>query len=127
MELSFIGEKIKNGDYDKEYPRYKYNKIDPNTVTDENKSVKWNRNKALQLEEKRKEEIRNYRSRNMILAQTFEKDVIQGIEDSYHLNKNVGKKIFDKAYEMGHSEGKEEVLNYIYKISDFIQDIINVF
>lgn len=113
----------------KKFPRYK-----ENDVIDENKSVKWNREEIIRLNQMHQNEVvRLNRIRN---SEIFELDSlvkaliideikysIKNKSDAWY--ENAAKLIFKEAYERGHSYGMYDVIMYINNYIDLIINIIS--
>ena len=103
-------------------------------IFDENKSVKWNRDEVNRRNKLRDEEIKRCQSIRKYVLNDFENNIIHCIAVEL-MKRNILKtdistvaekaiKIFNVAWDKGHSAGIYEVCIYIDEIVDFIEDII---
>jgi hypothetical protein len=106
-----------------------------NYVFDENKSVKWNKDEVIRRNKLRDEEVMKCRSTRRQALCNFENNIIHCIAVEL-MERNILKtdistavekaiKIFDLAWDKGHSAGIYEVCIYIDEIVDFIEDIVS--
>lgn len=105
-----------------------------NYIFDENKSVKWNKEEVIKRNKLRDEEIKRCQSIREYVIDDFENNIIHCIAVEL-IKRNILKpeistaaekaiKIFNLAWDKGHSDGIYEVCIYIDEIVDFIEDII---
>ena len=105
-----------------------------NYIFDENKSVKWNRDEVNRRNKLHDEEIKRCQSIRKYVIDDFENNIIHCIAVEL-IKRNIVKtdvsiaaekaiKIFNLAWDKGHSNGIYEVCIYIDEIVDFIEDII---
>lgn len=105
-----------------------------NYIFDENKSVKWNKDEVIRRNKLRDEEIRKCQSMRKQTLYNCENNIIHCIAVEL-IERNIVKtdistavekasKIFNLAWDKGHSYGLYEVCIYIDEITDFIEDII---
>lgn len=113
----------------RDYPLYK-----ENYIFDENKSVKWNKDEVIKRNKLRDEEIRKCQSIRKLALCNVENNIIHCIAVEL-IERNIVKtdistavekatKIFNLAWDKGHSNGMYEVCIYIDEIIDFIEDFI---
>lgn len=122
-----IKENIKNGEYKNKGTRpvkpegYKKE----NYVYDEEKSVKWNREHRIELEQEYENEWKVYRYEATNAEIKFKNDLIKAIMNEADLEEEQARIVYNKAYEDGHSEGLEEVVNKSEEYSRFVLEVIN--
>lgn len=122
-----IKENIKNGEYENKGTRpvkpegYKKE----NYVYDEEKSVKWNREHRIELEQEYENEWKVYRYEATNAEIKFKNDLIKAIMNEADLEEEQARIVYNKAYEDGHSEGLEEVVNKSEEYSRFVLEVIN--
>lgn len=122
-----IKENIKNGEYENKGTRpvkpegYKKE----NYVYDEEKSVKWNREHRIELEQEYENEWKVYRYEATNAEIKFKNDLIKSIMNEADLEEEQARVVYNKAYEDGHSEGLEEVVNKSEEYSRFVLEVIN--
>ena len=113
----------------RDYPLYK-----ENYIFDENKSVKWNKDEVIKRNKLRDEEIRKCRAIRKQALCNVENNIIHCIAVEL-IERNIIKadistavekaiKIFNFAWDKGHSYGIYEVCTYIDEMVDFIEDIV---
>ena len=95
-------------------------------VFDEEKSVRWNREKVAEENKKRQQDLADYRASVRAGEDAFRNDVVSFIETEYGLNKAQAQAVFSLAYEQGHSAGFEEVLIHVQSFGSFAGDIIRM-
>ena len=105
-----------------------------NYIFDENKSVKWNKEEVIKRNKLRDEEIKKCQSIRKQFLYNCENNIIHCITVEL-IKRNVVKpdistatekaiKIFNLAWDKGHSDGIYEVCIYIDEIMNFIEDIV---
>ena len=116
MKFETIIDKINNGKYVK---NKQANLYEEGHVFDENKSVKWNKEKVIRKNEQLKKEFNNAKVEN------FKNDVIEYILNNYEINnnRNIANMVYNMAYEFGHSSGYREILNETIDFASFAENI----
>lgn len=105
-----------------------------NYIFDENKSVKWNKEEVIKRNKLRDEEIMRCQSIRKQFLYNCENNIIHCITVKL-IKRNIVKtdistavekaiKIFNLAWDKGHSDGIYEVCIYIDEIMNFIEDIV---
>lgn len=128
MKNCEIVDKINNGEYEPkmEYPKLTRHRLD--TVIDENKSVKWNKE---EVERRNSESIKareEYRNSMYEGESKFKEDVDSYLEYLYEgsLNKAQANVIVKKAWEENHSEGFLSVLDKADELAEWTIEIISL-
>ena len=121
--LQIIRDKIKAGIYDNklEYPR-KNETMKEGYVTDEDKSVKWNKEQVQNNIQNYHAKIDAYHKEGIRVYTLFEQDVINYIKKVYNFKEDAIKFLLGEAWEEGHSDGLDSV---IYKLEDLIELVID--
>ena len=121
--LENIIEKINNNEYQNKltYPR-KSEIMKDGYITDENKSVKWNKEQVIKNQKEYNNEMTLYQKENERLAKLFEEDVINYIKNEFNYNEKAAKFILSEAWERGHSYGLQQVINEVTDLVEFIYD-----
>lgn len=91
-------------------------------ITDENKSVIWNREQVDINKENYKSALNAYRKRSNEVHSLIRQDVINIIIRELHCTEQAADLLFNKAYESEHSEGWEAIL---YEIENLVDTIID--
>lgn len=91
---------------------------------DENKSVKWNKDKVKEHNEtvRKVKEDYNYKLRKV--NETFQRWVQQAIQKEIHVSEAVALIIYNRAWEDGHANGYHEVLYHAEEYCEFIKKIL---
>lgn len=121
--LSAIKDKIKAGIYDNkfEYPR-KNKTMKEGYITDEDKSVKWNREQVQNNIAEYHNKIDLYHKEGNRLSNLFEQDVINYIKKHYDFKEDAIKFLLGEAWEKGHANGLEDVIS---ELEDLIELVID--
>lgn len=96
-----------------------------NYVYDEEKSVRWNKEHRLELEEKWNQEWSRYLKGANQAEIEFKNDLIKAIMKFADVVEEQAKVIYSRAYEEDHSNGLEAIVNKAQELSEFILDVIN--
>ena len=96
----------------------------PGHIFDEDKSVRWNREKLDEENAKYKQEQAEYHAAVQEGEDRFQNDILAYIESEYKLNNAQAKIIFSMAYQYGHSSGFYDVLTQAQTFSEFANNII---
>ena len=67
----------------------------------------------------------NYRFEENTRRELFHNDVIFAIKEDYNLNNAQAEKIYQYAWEDGHSEGYYEVLIYVERYAELVKECLN--
>ena len=126
MYLSEVLEKYNNKDYELKESRPKKNKFKADYIFDENKSVKWNKEKVIEENEKITNEIKEYDNKRHALQQSLDKDIIIAIEQEFNLNHEQASELFSYGYREWHSGGIHEVISGISDLGNTIKKIIDL-
>lgn len=115
-----------NGDYD-EYSAGKEKRLMPNKVIDENKSVKWNREKVEQLNKEidERNKMRQKFSQKE-LDDKFEKDLIEAFVNKTGLNEKQIKEIYYKVYGECSFINKWQIILDVEELSEFVVELKNL-
>lgn len=115
-----------NGDYD-EYSAGKEKRLMPNKVIDENKSVKWNREKVEQLNKEidERNKMRQKFSQKE-LDDKFEKDLIEAFVNKTGLNEKQIKEIYYKVYGEYSFINKWQIILDVEELSEFVVELKNL-
>ena len=104
----------------------KYPKYLPNSVIDEDKSVKWN-NEEIQkrndVREQKRKELRNLESD---IHKVYEKAIVESLATDYRISYDEARLIYDFSYTEHHSYGVSEVINYCYEYLQLYENLRNV-
>lgn len=122
--LDELIENVKNEGYKVkvEYPKRPEGYKRENYVYDENKSVKWNREHREKLEKEYSDSLKAYLKRSTDLELQFKEDLITLEMKRYKINKDQANLVYKRAWEDGHSEGYEEVINQVELELQFLSD-----
>lgn len=125
MEKYEIVDKINNGEYETklEYPRGTRHR--PDTIINEDKSVRWNREQIERINNESHKARKEYRNSIYEGELNFKKDVASYLKNG-SLNKAQADEIVKKAWMEAHSEGFLSVLDTADELADFVMEIINL-
>lgn len=126
MSIDELYNNISAGRYDSSMPYPSGKRYPEDHVFDEEKSVRWNREKVAEENKKRQQDLADYRASVRAGEDAFRNDVVSFIEAEYGLNKSQAQAVFSLAYEHGHSAGFEEVLIHVQSFGSFASDIIRM-
>ena len=125
--LDFVGikERIENGYYDNKLP---FPRMDEKTkdgyITDENKSVKWNKEQVEKNREGVKLAQMAYHSEETKKYNLFMQDIKDAVKLWYKYSDKQIDLIFNKAWDEGHSNGYRSVVDEVVNILEFTEDFI---
>lgn len=121
--LSVIKDKIKAGVYDNnfEYPRKDYT-MKEGYITDEDKSVKWNREQVQKNIDSYNSKIDLYHTEGNRLAKLFEQDVINYIKKHCGFKEEACKFLLGEAWEKGHANGLADVISELEELIEIVID-----
>lgn len=130
MNKETIIEKIKNKEYEVgfAFPRMDFTTKE-GYITDENKSVKWNKEQVVKNKERIVLLQHKYNTVQLEKYNMFKNDVIEYLKDYANFSTKVVRPeiyeyIFDRAWEDSHSEGYEEILETAITHTNFIKDVL---
>lgn len=126
MSIEEIYNNISAGQYGASVPYPSGECYPEDHLFDEEKSVRWNRERAAEENNKRQQKLADYRASVRAGEDAFRSDVLSFIESKYDLNKSQARAVFSLAYEQGHSAGFEEVLTCVQSFGSFASDIIRM-
>lgn len=112
---------IENGVYKGTVEYVGFSRVRPETVIDEDKSVKWNREEVERINAERLEAREAYRKSIQDGEEQFKKDVIKMVITDYPITEKIAGKLFTKAYRDGHSEGLMRVLEEAEDIAEIFE------
>lgn len=104
-----------------EYVRPKY--LNENTVIDEDKSVKWNREEVVRLNKEMKIKVDNNRQQRIDMENKQRDDIIRAYANYSGYNEDKVGTIYNYAYSESHSSGMYEVIQTLDSLIDLFQDI----
>lgn len=124
MTIEEVREAVQNGQY---YAKYAAVPpiIQKGFIFDEEKSVRWNREQAEKAREVRKEALMAKRQAEQAANRKFEEDLVAAIQEDYHLTHEQACRVYNKAYEFGHSAGFDEVIFYVVELGGLIVDTLS--
>lgn len=88
MSIEEIYNNISAGQYDASVPYPSVKRYPKDHIFDEEKSVRWNREKAAEENNKRQQKLADYRASVLAGEDAFRSDVLSFIESEYDLNKS---------------------------------------
>lgn len=128
--MAFIQEKKEESNHlyaEKEEYLQKHPMLPADTVLDEEKSVRWNRQEVLRLNDERKEMISTFAQKLGMCEQAISENISLYIQCEYDFPKEVADVVFSAAYEDGHAGGHQEVIAHIGQYACFAERIINAY
>lgn len=101
------------------YPRYP-----EDFVFDEDKSVRWNKEKAIGKNLRHSEMLARHQEEENALFKKVEDRIMDELRDGYGFNDVLCLLVYNKAYEDGHSAGGYEIHSYALEYASFAKDIL---
>lgn len=122
--ITGVREKIKNGDYEHKlkYPKKDTQIIKDSYITDENKSVKWNREQVELNKQKYKQDLDTFIQEGKDLRDLFFNDLLGVLIVGFGFTEGASKYLLNKSWDEGHSEGLESVVDVLVDLVELIQD-----
>lgn len=124
LDLSGIRQRVENEYYDNKlsYPG-KTENMRAGYITDEDKSVRWNKEQVDLANINYRKAQDDYNNEENRLESLFRQDIIDCLCNHYHLTNKAAELIFNKGYEDGHADGYLSVLDCIYNDLVFFIDV----
>lgn len=122
--ITGVREKIRNGAYNHKlkYPKKDVEKMKDTYVTNENKSVKWNREQVEMNKQKYKQELDAFVQEGKDLRDLFFKDLLGVLMVGFEFTEKASNYLLNKAWDEGHSEGLESVVQELADLIEIVQD-----
>lgn len=122
--ITGVREKIKNGAYEHKlkYPKKDVQIMKDSYITDENKSVKWNREQVEINKQKYKQELDAFVQEGNDLRDLFFNDLLGVLMIGFEFTEKASNYLLNKAWDEGHSEGLESVVDVLVDLVELIQD-----
>ena len=92
-------------------------------ITDENKSVKWNKEQVDLANNQYMEKLKEFNIYKLEIQEKFTKDVIDAIKNESKLSESIAYLIYNKASD--DYDSQEHLLNLIEEYVDFVLDVID--
>ena len=116
----------RNPNFSPNYPKDDSAKLLPKDfIFDEDRSVKWNRQRVQAHNELTTSIEKGYCSKMNDIDTWFNQQVRESIQNEIHVSEKVADIIFNQAYEDGHANGYHEVVLYAQRYCEFVQQILN--
>ena len=104
----------------------KYPKYLPNSVIDEDKSVKWNREEIQRRNDVREQKRKDLRILENNIRNVYENAIVESLATEYKISYDEAKLIYDFSYTEHHSYGVSEVVDYCYEYLQLYENLKNV-
>lgn len=104
------------------YPRKNTEILKDDYVTDENKSVKWNREQVQLNRETYRKSLKQYYDENNRLTQLFFEDLIYVLTSEFKFSDKASRYLLNIAWEDEHSSGLESVVDKLVDLIKLVQD-----
>lgn len=103
-----------------------FKKLPKDFVTDEDKSVKWNREQVEKNNKDYQDEVARLNTEKNKARTNIYKDIYAKIQEEvgHNINEAAARKIWDYAYGKGHSYGIQEIMIYLDDIMELIKDVL---
>lgn len=126
LSIEKLRENIKNGEYigKVEYPKRPEGYKQPNYVYDENQTVKWNREQQEYLTECYQNDLAKFHAECNRVELLFFNDLKKMLVDTFGFSVMQVETISCKAWDDGHADGLENVVNQAIELADFAQQIL---
>lgn len=124
LDITGMKQTIYSGKYENKlkFPS-KTDNMKDDYITDENKSVKWNKEQVELARQEYNNKLKEYRDETCKLERLFETDTIDYIMNFYGYSKGVAEFIFNTAYERSHHYGYTSILDEVQAIIDFLEEL----
>lgn len=101
-------------------------KVPTNHVFDENQSVKWNREQVEAHNRKHDQEVKDLNTKKNKRRDELMEEICYKIvhELDFRINTDGAKKIFNRAYEQGHSNGIIEVFYHLEELVSLFYEVL---
>lgn len=126
--LEFIrATRKREGELNKEYSTYAAENpmLSKETVIDEEKSVRWNREEVVRRNNSRKGTLAAYTAKINQCDKDINEKIVAYIRSEFDFGETIARIIFNQAYESGHHAGAEEVANYAHDYGLFAEQILD--
>lgn len=121
LSIEDVQRKYNNKEYESklDYKEYHPSTLTDNQIIDEDKSVKWNREEVIRLNERGRTLKKEYRNEDYRLASLLGEDLIQALINDYDINEVQAKYVYDYVYTEYHS-----CFNDVFSYLDDIMSLI---
>lgn len=127
LDITGIKQTIYNGKYENKLKRpLKTDNMKDGYITDENKSVKWNKEQVELANQEYKNKLKKYKDETYRLEKLFKTDTIDYIMNFYEYNNSAAELIFNTAYERSARYGYTQTLDEVQDIIDFLEKLKNI-
>ena len=124
LDITGMKQTIYNGKYENKLKRpLKTDNMKDGYITDENKSVKWNKEQVELANQEYKNKLKKYKDEAYRLEKLFKTDTIDYIMNFYEYNNSAAELIFNTAYERSAHYGYTQILDEVQDIIDFLEKI----
>lgn len=120
-DIEELNEALDNNIYDVKHVSLKI--LKPDTVIDENKSVRWNIDEVYRLNKESQEAVEDYRSKRRIMDLKLDEDIIRVYSNISKYSKGKIEVLYNYAYEQSHSSGMYEVLQTLEELIEVLQRV----
>lgn len=100
------------------------NRLKPDTVIDENKSVKWNREEVQRQNDLYEQEVKDLNTKKNKFRDSLYDEVIEKIADETDLPKDKVESIWFYAYGKSHHYGIHSVVDTVRELIDLFNDVL---
>ena len=103
-----------------------FKKLPKDYITDEDKSVRWNRDQVELNNKKYQDEVARLNTEKNKARDAAHKEIYKKIQDKvgHGISENAAKKIWDRAYGNSHAYGVMEVLDELKDLIEFVKSIL---
>lgn len=99
-------------------------RLKPDTVIDEDKSVKWNREEVQRQNDLYEQEVKELNSKKNRLRDSLYDEIYEKISYELDIPKDKAKPIWAYAYNEGHSYGVHGVVQLVMELIDLFNDVL---
>lgn len=99
-------------------------RLKPDTVINEDKSVKWNREEVQRQNDLYEQEVKDLNTKKNKVRDSLYDEVIEKIADETDLPKDKVKPIWSYAYAESHSYGIRSVVSTVEELIDLFNDVL---
>lgn len=105
--------------------RIELHRLRDDTIFDEDKSVRWNRDEAVRRKDALSKKIDELADKKESLQESYQAAVMDYLMDGWGLSIGAAKVVYDKAYDDGYACGMTEVLRCADEYARFIDKVMS--
>ena len=99
--------------------------LSPDTIIDEEKSVRWNREEVARRNNSRKGKLAYFTGELNKCSREIGEKIIEHLQSEFGFTEAVARIVFDAAYESGHHAGASEVVSYARDYASMVERVLD--